>query len=546
MAYTDSDLALIEMITYINDDVLKAAGINPSDYKVEKPMSIEDILAVFDKKALEKLRQNEKAIDGALTSGKEWANLIENLQGRKDLCALQVYSTYTNGKTKLAITYVDPNKKALGPIVTFKGTSGPEEWNDNVIGMNTADTPCQEAALDYVNTLVEAGFNNITVVGHSKGANKAMYVTIRCNQIVRCVALDGQGLSIQFINKYADEIKKRARFIKNISLEDDFVHILLMQLMGIDIKFVQGYGVDSFAENHSPNSFFATDELGDLITTEDGELQMTFKKMEGKEMTILSNFVKYIMQNASAEDLQKIVAFLGPVLAKAMGEGKLDDIKEMLVEDPEMLAMIIGMLFAYMDENDISFSDFDDLLAKAGLKGIKKSLLLAALKALKKSATDGKENDGKFLNWTLEKLMDYLGVDEEIARKVLDGAEATAMKYKEVADNGIVRDYTDVFRNKMISIVDSIESEQWYQVSKWDIWYRGEDFFNHLDISNYTDDIDSFYRKKMDIEGETKSGIIKIFNDCVELDGSYSSTLEKLSSSIETCTALITEARSFG
>ena len=46
----------------------------------------------------------------------------------------------------------------------------------------------------------EHNYTELTVTGHSKGANKAMYTTIMCNNVTRCVSFDGQGFSKEFLS----------------------------------------------------------------------------------------------------------------------------------------------------------------------------------------------------------------------------------------------------------------------------------------------------------------------------------------------------------
>ena len=80
--------------------------------------------------------------------------------------------------------------------------------------------------------MVNDGFTELTVTGHSKGGNKAMFVTILCNNVIRCVSFDGEGFSKEFLsdnNKIAS-ILERSSLITNYSLSSDFVHILLYQL----------------------------------------------------------------------------------------------------------------------------------------------------------------------------------------------------------------------------------------------------------------------------------------------------------------------------
>lgn len=115
-------------------------------------------------------------------------------------------------------------------VFTYRGTAA-SEWVDNAIGLYQKETPQQLEARAYFETtceelrLREKGYE-ITVSGHSKGGNKAMYVAITSPHVDRCVALDGQGFSDEFVDFYAADIKERASKIKLIAADKDYVHAL--------------------------------------------------------------------------------------------------------------------------------------------------------------------------------------------------------------------------------------------------------------------------------------------------------------------------------
>lgn len=41
--------------------------------------------------------------------------------------------------------------------------------------------------------VVLESYDSITVTGHSKGGNKAQYVTVLSDKVDRCISMDGQG-----------------------------------------------------------------------------------------------------------------------------------------------------------------------------------------------------------------------------------------------------------------------------------------------------------------------------------------------------------------
>lgn len=524
MAYSANDLELIEMLTYIDGDVLEAAGIPEEKFKIKPESDIGVILSCFDDEALNRLREHTESIDGALASGPEWASIIETIKSREDLCDLEVDSFYPSKGTKLGICYLDPNDNSAGPIVTFKGTTGYREWSDNILGMNTADTPCQQEALDYINELEKKGYKDITVVGHSKGGNKAMYVTICSDSISRCVSFDGQGMSNQFMNKYKDRIKDRSDKIINISLENDYVHILLLQMSGIQTEYVKGYGVDGFLENHSPNSFFVTDGNGKLMTDDEGHPYFEPVEQDNPNMEMITGLTKYIMDNASADELQRLDSYLAPIIGEALGNQDTGATWELLLDDQDTLAMLLGLTLAYIEENDIPVGELVELLDDVGVPPLWRGIIGIFLE--------------KKLYLYLDDFVDLFGIDTicGIDMEIIDKVNTYKERYEEVSDNGIVRDYTDEFRSEILSILKEINSEKWYDVTKWDVWYRAEDGLGHLDISNYTNNINDYYRKKLDIEDETESGVNKIFDSCIELDDNFAELLLPISDGIEAST----------
>ncbi|HHT97502.1 MAG TPA: DUF2974 domain-containing protein [Clostridiales bacterium] len=92
----------------------------------------------------------------------------------------------TENEVRLALTFHEKGNNT-DAIVAFKGTSGGLEWLDNVEGFNLSDTRAQKEALDFIEGLK---FSNVTVTGHSKGGNKAMYVATLSDKVTRCLSYD--------------------------------------------------------------------------------------------------------------------------------------------------------------------------------------------------------------------------------------------------------------------------------------------------------------------------------------------------------------------
>jgi len=207
----------------------------------------------------EVVAQAEKAIENG-TFGKpyggmdvtEWKTVFAHIKNDKKLCSYVVTNYENNAKTGMrAACFVDNAKNPTDINVAFRGTSSDNEWHDNGAGMYVSDTPEQIASANYINKLPESYGNKLTVTGHSKGGNRAQYVTIATDRVGRCVSYDGQGFSQQFIQKYGDKIEERRRWIKSISAKEDPVNALLQPIAG-EITYIETEKQPGLLDNHKP------------------------------------------------------------------------------------------------------------------------------------------------------------------------------------------------------------------------------------------------------------------------------------------------------
>ena len=377
---TDEELCMLEQLTYIDEDVAFLAFDTPKFTKINKGhigRTISEILEDFDEEALIRLRHHSENICDAAMSGVEWAGVIEYLKNPENRLSHLVLKdnimfdeTGWHSKTilgsdtgnyPLALTFAfkgDDNNA----VVAFKGTTGPEEWVDNFESCRMAETPTQIRALDYINSL---DYNKVVVTGHSKGSNKAMYVTILSDKVSKCVGFDGEGFSEQFQNKYRDQIKDRSKYIKNYSLAGDFVHILMDQLPASKQVYCQGFRVDSISENHSPVSFF---ELPYTYT----EIEPAFSIVdEPYAIRHLHKFIAELLSDVENNDIiDYLINTVPELLLKVEKDGneynkveKVDSGK-ILFEDNdgcEIIGKFAAQFINYMQRNNLGEQYFKDL-----------------------------------------------------------------------------------------------------------------------------------------------------------------------------------------
>ena len=180
MQLTDEQIMLLEQLTYLENGVAEAADVVLGPYD-----SVESLLRQFDEDALAELEDSNEQFEGRI-SGKQWAAIIRQIQNDPELYSLDIAD---KDDSVQAICFTDPNDPDSA-LVAFKGSTGQEEWQDNGSGLGLSDTEKQKEALEYIENLP---YDSITVTGHSKGGNKAQYVTVLSDKVDRCISMDGQG-----------------------------------------------------------------------------------------------------------------------------------------------------------------------------------------------------------------------------------------------------------------------------------------------------------------------------------------------------------------
>ena len=560
MDLTDNQLGMIEQLTYLNKDVAAAAGISGFNGIKDghSGMTIEQILACFNEEALQKLEQQTGEIDGACASGSEWASIIRYLKS-SDLNQLVLTDTMVNSNgTTLALCFADPDNTSEA-VVAFKGTSGGDEWVDNVEGLNVSDTECQREALDFIESLP---YDSISVTGHSKGGNKAMYVAITSDKVVRCVAYDGQGFSQEFVDKYWAEIEARGSNITNYSLSTDYVHALLFPVPNSNQVYCDGYGVENIKQHHSPNSFFVTDENGNLILDENGNPQIVII-CEDESIQMLHDFTSFVINNANDADKVEIVAFVSQLLAMVFGGGEMDTqaIIDFALDNTDKLALIIAYLVKYMEVNDLSSEDIDKLLAVLGLdsldelftvniKGIEIVGLSGLIDFAKNQLTD--ENDDWWITnvwlpllqkWKLD---GYDIVISELWQKI--NAKVNAIDTSNGCSNatgksGTIRDFSSRVYDALMNTISRIEEMGSASVSSWS-GYSSEDWYSPLLIGIAIKGINAYFSKLTETNQTCKTRIDTVFHNVGQIDANRSTVIANLNGDLQGVYSVLSDVAS--
>ena len=90
---------------------------------------------------------------------------------------------------------------------------------------------------------------------------------------------------------------------------------------------------------------------------------------------------------------------------------------------------------------------------------------------------------------------------------------------------GEVRDWTEARRQELLAIVDEVDSEAWWDVTRWDIRYRFEDLMGWLNVDGYADNMNEYLRKQIDINGVSRARIEAAFAAAWGHDAEYASAM---------------------
>lgn len=501
---------------------------------LENKTSIGELIADID---INKLVTDyaDTIFDGEI-SGAEWAQMIIAIRQNETLCSLQLEDLERDDKKALSVCLKDPETNQR--YVVFRGTAA-GEWPDNFEGGYLADTQQQRKALAFVNR--QQG-EHITVVGHSKGGNKAKYVAILSDKVDRCVSFDGQGFSEAFWKKYGPLIEKNKDKITCYALDFDFVNILLPDIFG-NKNYVKGHGVDNFFQSHSPNSLFHM-----KIYEGEDKLMMGYAFdlcEQSEEMQELHNFINYIVNTGDLEEVKSLMDFLGNIVNFAMGKQPPDytqsypaeELRKYLLnsDNAKELGTLIAYLIQYDNDGNNIIGVIQDLLWEydlVGNSGIKSKGIALILKALDESL--GGEYILENLNVpNLVITLIMLGLIEEgeesealvkalaIAQKKQKEIPASKGNCSDLKISYIKRDFSDEIRATLLRLVEEVENEEYWDFSKWNMWYRMEEWCGRLNVEHYKNNIQEYHRKVIAINDTTKKQLQNIFDAIDELDDKY-------------------------
>ncbi len=542
MQLTDEQIMLLEQLTYLEDKVAREADVVLGPYD-----SVKSLLRQFDEDALAELEDSDEQFEG-LISGKQWAAIIRQIQNDPELYSLDIAG---KDDSVPAICFTDPNDPDSA-VVAFKGTTGQKGWWDNGSGFGLSDTEKQKEALEYIENLP---YNSITVTGHSKGGNKAQYVTVLSDKVDRCISMDGQGFSQEFLDRYYAEIEKKGGSITNYYLDGDFVSILLFPIPGSAQVCIEGDDSIILEKNHVPSSFYRyyQDEDGywHILENKSGDPALVIGTRE-EVMVYLHELTVFLLNVMPEEDKRKAGDYIGNILAILMDgkDLKLEDktynksnIKEYLLSDKEMLTKLLAYFIKYVETYNLTDEEIRSLAEVLGLDAVL-AVIEGGMAVGNKTLGEAISDAGGLLNLIIDQIRDgkedpiiewllkWRGgwESEEVGEDMVDFWRSLEKEYQNIPDfdpekaradaagkESKIRDFSEKTYGILTSAILSVEADTYGSVSGWS-GYAGEEWYDTLLIPNAVGGINAYFERVSEINNACRSGAERVFDEANQAD----------------------------
>lgn len=425
----------------------------------------------------------------------EWDEIYKMVNSDPEILNLRITKPYYDSDTESKMAcFVDGNGQAYA---VFKGT-GTNEWRDNAMAGCMADSPQQIEAKNWFDSLP---YNNIVVSGHSKGGNKAMYVAITSDKAGKCYAFDGEGFSREFLEKYADRIEARKGDIYLIANSKDYVNVLFFCVAGHVIYIDNSTGVGSIKEYHCPNALFRYDENGNIVYDLGTQIDSNDPLMQ-----MLNRFTEYVLNNVPNAEKKLLLNVMGEILTQYVGGASQEDMYQIIMDKfgPEGVEVLMRYMLAFM--RNLQATDPDTYDTYCNLLGDSDA---AVFWGYVFSA----------LGFSAERLFGIKHI-KEVFRFM--GSALNELFGKHTRG----RDFSLDTMNMIIAKAREVEEEPFWNITRWDCWYRLEKIRGQLNWDNYAGKVDEYYRKIIDINGASAKEMEEIMEKVYAIDNEYSGKME--------------------
>ena len=252
-----------------------------------------------------------------------------------------------------AITFIFPNDDAC---IVFRGTDSTiTGWKENFNMLFSSPVASQSLAVPYVEKVAKKIKGNITLAGHSKGGNLAIYAATMCNdetkaKIIEIQSFDSPGFTKEFIEseKHIATEEKIAKFIP----EESMVGVLLNNRENYRIIKSDGWGI----LQHDP--FMWQVENDDFVNGEKLYLRSKFfdstfnNWVYGSEPEQREKFVEALFEMINAANAENVTSFIDWAdNLKSNSSLIYENLKDLDPETRNLVLKGFGNLFSTINKN---------------------------------------------------------------------------------------------------------------------------------------------------------------------------------------------------
>ena len=323
--------------------------------------------------------------------------------------------------------------------IVFQGTSD-GEWPDNSVAFNGEESIQQQRALKYYERVI--AYHNIKdedeviVAGHSKGGNKAQYITLNSvnrKLVDRCYSFDGQGFSKEAMDKIRqnDDFYIQQQKLYGIDGENDYVHNLGNELAIPDehrevIPTIRATEFSNFHEFQYMFQWNGDQKPGQLWSLKDaygdeGNPKTTFSDLSKRLSVRLSQLPKDQQESCARAIMQLLEMVDGGMLAINGDNATSQDygvlfkhglpiIIETLREDDEAVELLTNGKFTSEQLNQLLENYFGKVIFQF-IDDVEPETAGIAVKSLMDYFTE----KGKLGNFDFKEYWFSLSIDEKMA-----------------------------------------------------------------------------------------------------------------------------------
>ena len=326
-----AQLAYLDFDTFVPDRQLFARGITFS--KIAEQEGFENLFP------LERTARKNLLLFNAIAYSKRYGKIRINYHENIFDSEMKVQFSAT--------TFLLPNGDAC---VSFRGTDSTiTGWRENFDMLYNDTVPAQILSVKYLNRIAAKIRGNMTVVGHSKGGNLAIYSSVMCSpktkeKIIEIQSFDSPGFTEEFVTsqKYLETENKIVKFVP----EESMIGMLLNNTDAFRIVKSEGEGI----HQHDPFLWIVEDNdfvTGERIHTRAKFVNSTFKDWVGRftpEQREL--FVDAMFDIVEATNAQKAESFID-WSENLKGNTNLffDTIKDLDPETRNFMLKVLGNIF---------------------------------------------------------------------------------------------------------------------------------------------------------------------------------------------------------